>query len=207
MSKGHYAPCDGHDYWPRYACPSGDVRCMGCHARPAPPSEEVEVGLGGVLELSRVMVRGLARALRAYRPEDALSMRDVDRILETWIELRHYGGARNAAVATRMHQEPGMLLWVSTVDAKVWREPSECMQLSADQWMPAVYLTSCLRWYEEPALRDAGSAKALREAIAARTEIEATRQYKLAMRRLAMEFAACDDGFLRVALGSRLGTR
>lgn len=204
----HYTPCGDAIYWPPSSCPSGDARCMGCPRRPEPPSAELAIGVGGMLELSRSMVRALGRVLRSYKPEDELPLRDVDRILERWIELRHFGGARGADVATRAHMEPGWLLWISTVDAKVWSDSSECVPLHDAQgriaeWMPAVYLVASLRWYEEPALREGGQSKALNEALAERRALERTPQYQQAMRRLAREFGACDDGFLRVALGAR----
>jgi len=178
---------------------------MGCPRRPEPPSAELAIGVGGILELSRATLRALGKAMRAFRPEGELPLRDVDRILERWIEIRSGGGGRGAEVATRAHMEPGWLLWVSTVESKVWGDASECVPLcdahgEIAEWQPVVFLVASLRWYEEPALRAAGKVQALNEAIAERRRLEATPQYDQAMRRLAREFGSCDDGFLRVAI-------
>ena len=222
MTKGYHTPCDGAEYWPTWACPSSDARCLGCHQRPVPPAPDVEIVAGGWQQLSREMVRALARALGVRRSGDGLPDGQVERILEKWIELRHYGGARGAEVGTRSHEEPGALLWVATVDAKVWREGSELVQLSADEWQPAVYLVAMLRYYELPLLvqqaeatdlastRGGGPCRVARQYVdEARGELVRlvkTSQYQAAMRRLAVEFAACPWDFLRVALGASLTT-
>ena len=231
MSKGRYAPCDGHINWPRWTCPSGDPRCMGCHLRPDSPSVDVEVGIGGGHQLSREVVRALARVLGIRRRDVGLTAGQVERILEKWIELQNFGGSRNADVGTRTHEEPGALLWVATVEAKVWRDPSEYVPLMDDrgmvaEWQPVVRLVAELRWFELPALRaekdqsmrchmrsggregnSAPSDGRITQAESELAKLTRTKQYKAAMSRLAVEFAACPWDFLRVALGPGLDNR
>lgn len=165
---------------------------------------------GGAWRLTRDTLRALARALRLGGWEPRLSQQQVDKVLERWIELLHFGGGPGGADVRQLARgAAGWLDWAATVSEHVWREPSECVPLRDSrlcivEWQPAVYLVAMLRWYKEPALRASGSNGALAYAQQERTALETTRQYKRAMSRLGKEFARCPREFLRVALGDGL---
>lgn len=162
----------------------------------------------------------VARDAGVRQSERTLSEGDVTRILAKWVEIK-WGGTGSADVQTRSHEEPGWKLWVLTCEAKVWRDASEYVLIpgSTDLQWPAVALVAALRTYELPHLefaaeqaermmrlsgRDdrAGCAERTRvkEAETEAQRLERTPQFRRAMRRLVVEFGACDWAFLRVAL-------
>lgn len=83
----------------------------------------------------------------------ALTWREVEHVLERWIELRDSSGMHPefGGVSPRPGEESGWKLACATVAAKIWRLCPE-VNLGGGEWQPAVYAVALLRYLELPAV-------------------------------------------------------